>query len=665
MKKFWIALFLISLVFNSKAQKSINGRETFGEAYEYYLSNDYPEALFSFEQLIKFGYGNSNISYLVGVCYLNTPGQERKAISSFEDAIKNITESYIEGSFDETAAPLQAYYYLAQSYRISGDYVKSKEQLVILLDHIDTAKDISTVSLINHELEYGKNAETLKKMPVFVSINNAGNAINSSLDELNPAITADGSTIFFVVKKKFYDAIYQDHKLNDAWAEKEEITNRLGSDGEYHVLSVSSDGTKMLLYSYDMFSGGDIYESKINGNKWSKCSKLNKNINSAYSENYASYSPDGKTLYFTSNRPGGFGGYDIYKSNLGSDDDWSEATNLGLVINTQFDEASPACSQDGKYLFFSSKGHFGMGGFDIFRSKIVNDKFLFPRNVGYPLNTSGDNLGLIPLESGSSGYFSAILPEGSGGFDIWKYQISEFPNLPRFSISGNIRSKDTHNSFISEYSVCLNEIQSNAPECLNLRSGKTFFEFKRPAGNYQLVVKSEGYDRLSKDLKIDPEQLESEIYLDLTLEKTITPLQKRSFDLHAIFFPFNSRILAREYYSMLDSLANLLAEFPTLQIKLTGFADGKGKTAFNNHLSLQRAESVMKYLSSKDIDTTRILCAGMGSRNPIAIEKTIKGKDLPEGRSWNRRVEINFSSIDVLTIRNIAPPVPKGLRIGK
>jgi outer membrane protein OmpA-like peptidoglycan-associated protein len=665
MRKVWITLFLMLLVFTSQAQKSINGRETFGEAYEYFLSNDYPEALFSFEQLIQFGYGNSNISYLIGVSYLNTPGQERKAILSLEDAIKNISESYNEGSFDETSAPLQAYYYLAQSYRISGDYIKARDMLVTLLDHIDTTKDKSTVSLIKHELEYGNNAATLMKMPVSVSIINAGNAINSSLDELNPAITADGSTIFFVVKKKFYDAIYQDHKLNDNWTEKEEITNRLGSDGEYRVLSVSADGTKMLLYSYDMFSGGDIYESKINGNKWSKCRKLNKNINSAYSENFASYSPDGKTLYFTSNRPGGIGGYDIYKSGLGSDDDWAEATNLGPDINTEFDEASPSCSQDGKYLFFSSKGHFGMGGFDIFRSKINNDKFLYPRNVGYPLNTCGDNFGLTPLESGLSGYFPAIMPEGSGGFDIWKYQLSEPPNLARFTISGKIRSNDTLNSYIPEYSVCLNEIEANAPECLTLKSGKAFFEFKRPAGNFQLEVRSKGFNRLTKDLRVDPEQLESVMYLDLELEKTIIAIPKRSFDLHTIFFQFNSRILAREYYNMLDSLAILLSEFPTLQLKLTGFADGKGKTAYNNNLSLQRAESVMKYLSTKNTDTTRMVCSGMGSKNPIAIEKTIKGKDLPEGRSWNRRVEISFSSINTPTIRNIAPPVPQGLRIGK
>ena len=186
MRKLWIPILLIFLTFELHAQKKINARETFGEAYEYYLSNDYSEALFSFDLLIKAGYGNSNVSYLSGICNLNLPGREKKASACLEDAIKNISENYTEGSFDEPAAPLQAYYYLAQSYRISGDFIKSGEMLHILQDRIDTLQDKNTLALINHELDYSKNAAILMKIPVTLNITNAGNTINSNLDELNP-----------------------------------------------------------------------------------------------------------------------------------------------------------------------------------------------------------------------------------------------------------------------------------------------------------------------------------------------------------------------------------------------------------------------------------------------------------------------------------------------
>ena len=172
---------------------------------------------------MQYGYGNANVSYLSGICYLNIPGLEKKAISCFEDAIKNISETYAEGSFDETSAPYQSFYYLAQSYRIAGDYPKARIMLTRFTDLIDTLKDKSTFSLIKHELEFGKNAEVLIKYATRPEFQNAGKAINSNLNELNPAITPDESALYFVVSKKFYDAIYHSNKLNNEWAEKKKI----------------------------------------------------------------------------------------------------------------------------------------------------------------------------------------------------------------------------------------------------------------------------------------------------------------------------------------------------------------------------------------------------------------------------------------------------------
>lgn len=666
MKNVCVLLLLIILAIEIQAQKKINPSEIFKEGYDNLLSNDYPEALFSFDLLALNGYGNANIYYLTGICYLNTPGLERKAINSLEKAIIDISETYMEGSFDETSAPLQTYYYLAQCYRIAGDYTKAKQLLVTLLDRIDTLKDKNTLALINHEINYGKNAETLMKFANKLEIQNVGNTINSSLNELNPSVTSDESSMYFMVNKKFYDAIYYSNKVNGEWSEKEEITNRLGSDGEFIELSISADGTKMLLYSYSMYSNGDIYESKLSGNKWSKCKKLNKNINSAYSENFASYSPDGKTIYFASNRPGGMGGYDIYKSDLGADGDWSEAINLGPNINTSFDEATPIVSPDGNYLYFSSKGHFSMGGFDIFRSKIVRDQFLFARNVGYPLNSSGDNLYWVPINDGLTGYIPEIGTNGFGGYDIYKIHFNELPNLPRFIISGSVKSGDNLVNSSSGLNICLENLETKAIECLNqFEAGKSSFKFEIPAGHYHLNLKAQGYKDLMEDIILDPEQLESVLHFDLALEKIIIPKKLRSFNVRSIFFSFDSWEIQKEYYHLLDSVASLLSEFPSLQLDISGFTDGIGKSRYNQHLSLRRSQSIMSYIGNKSISPGRLHCHGNGNSNHIALEKTKNGKDLAAGRYWNRRVEFGFSATDSVNINFMVPPVPKELRIDK
>jgi outer membrane protein OmpA-like peptidoglycan-associated protein/tetratricopeptide (TPR) repeat protein len=666
MKKFWYLVFLFFLSIEIQAQNKINAPEIFKEGYENLLSNDYSEALFSFNQLDESGNGNSNISYLKGICYLNIPGKEESAIKCFEEAVKNISESYAEGSFEEASAPLEAYYCLAQAYRITGAFQQAKQMFITLENLIDTVKSRRTFFLLQHELTYLNNAEVLMKLPINVEIKNVGNSINSANDEINPAISSDESSMYFVMKKKFYDAIYQDKKAEGEWTEKEEITNRLGSDGEYQVLSVSADGTKMLLYAYDMYSSGDIYESKFLANKWSKCKKLNKNINSSYSENFASYSPDGKTLYFTSNRPGGLGGYDIYKSETTPSGDWSEAVNLGPVINTEYDEATPMVSSNGEYLFFSSKGHLSMGGFDIFRSKITQDGYLYPRNVGYPLNSTRDNLNWVPVGDGMTGYMPAILPTGLGGYDIWKIHIHELPEIPRFVISGSVRSNDFNPGDSTKFTIILTNLATKMADGMkDSESGKAVFEFKRAAGHYSLDVSASGYTSISKDLLLNAEQTESEIHLDLKLEKIIKIQQKRTFKIEIIFFDFDSRSIHKKYYSFLDSISNLLKEYPDLQVEITGFTDGIGKVKYNNRLSVLRSEAVQQFFASRNIDKTRLHCIGKGSSNPIARERTKQGRDLAAGRIWNRRVEIIVSPSDKFIIQNIVPPVPAGLRIDK
>jgi len=191
------------------------------------------------------------------------------------------------------------------------------------------------------------------------------------------------------------------------------------ADGPIATVGLSSDGKTLLLTRND----NDIYNLYTSSfdstsNSWSPITKLPREINTRSWENFASFSPTGDTIFFSSNRSGGFGGFDIYMSTKTASG-WSSAKNLGESINTPFDEIAPTMSHDGKKLFFSSKGHPTMGGFDIYVSQLQNGKFSKPTNLGYPLNTTDDDVFFFPIGDGSSGYISRMLNKDFGEEDIY------------------------------------------------------------------------------------------------------------------------------------------------------------------------------------------------------------------------------------------------------
>lgn len=174
----------------------------------------------------------------------------------------------------------------------------------------------------------------------------------------------------------------------------------------------------------------NLYVSRFDNGLWSSPDKLNNNINSNYAETHACISDDGMTLYFTSNRPGGYGGFDIYKSTINSEGKWQEAVNLGPKINTPFDETTPFITEDGQTLYFSSKGHYNIGGYDIFFAKKNGENWSDPENLGFPFNTTDDDVFFFPLKNGSVAYYSKYKETGYGDNDIYRIQILERENIP-------------------------------------------------------------------------------------------------------------------------------------------------------------------------------------------------------------------------------------------
>lgn len=411
-----IASFFTCTIF-SQDIKSLE--DTFLEAEYFFMYEDYSDALPIYLQLYEKLPENANLAYRIGACYLNIAGKKNLSVSYLESASKQMSARHKDGTINETSAPYDALYNLGVAYRINYQFDKAKEAFT---DYEKTLlpNDVENIKFINHEIEVCENAKNVIAKPVDFTIENAGNIFNDEKSNFNPVISHDGKSFVFMVSLKFYDAIMYTRLVNGKWIPPLNITPDLQSDGDLYVSCLSADGTTLLLSRSDKYTS-DIYSSTFDGTKWSKAVKLNKNINTKYWESGGFISEDGNFLVFASDRPGGFGGLDIYISKK-EKGDWGPAVNIGPEINTAFNEDRPSLVSNGKTLFFASQDHDNIGGYDIFKSELQsNGIWSKPQNLGYPLNTPDDNIFFMPIGNGKSGYVSLYRDaEGFGKEDIYK-----------------------------------------------------------------------------------------------------------------------------------------------------------------------------------------------------------------------------------------------------
>jgi len=394
-------------------------QETFLEAEYFLMSEDYSDALAFYLQLYEKLPENSNLAYRIGVCYLNIPGKKNLSVDYLETAVKNMSAKHKEGSISQIAAPYDALYNLGKAYRINFMFDKAKDAFVRYSGTL-LPDDQQNLDFINHEIKVCDTAKDLISKPVAFTEENIGILFNDEKPNFSPLISADGKSFVYMVSLKFYNAIMFSRLVEGKWTAPINISPDIQSDGEVFISCLSADGKLLFLSKNDNYNS-DIYSSSFDGNNWSKAIKLNKNINTKYWESHGFISEKGDQFVFASDRPGGYGGLDLYVSNK-VNGDWGPAVNLGPVINTQFNEDRPFLINNGKTVFFSSQGHTNMGGYDIFRSDLQSGGvWTEPKNLGYPFNTPDDDFFFMPVGDGKSGYYSIYKP--SGGFgkeDIYK-----------------------------------------------------------------------------------------------------------------------------------------------------------------------------------------------------------------------------------------------------
>ena len=404
------------------SQGNDNLQEVYLDAEYFLMKEDYADALGSYLQLYEKNPDNANLAYCIGVCYLNIPGKKNLAIDYLETASRNMSAKHKEGTLTQVAAPYDALFYLATAYRINYRFDKAKEVYTRYAATL-MADDHANRDFVNHEIEVCDKASEMIEKPVVYTEENMGEMFNDEKSQFNPVISADGKSFAWMVTEKFYDAIMYSKFSAGKWSPPVNITPDLQSDGDFYISCLSADG-KLLFLSRDDSYNSDIYYSALRGETWSRTIRLNKNINTRYWESHGFISEDGEQLVFASDRPGGFGGLDLYISKK-VNGDWGPAVNLGPEINTPFNEDRPFLINKGKTLFFSSQGHENMGGYDIFRAdKQSNGLWSKPGNLGYPINTPDDNMFFMPVGDGKSGYYPEIKESsGFGREDIYRITL--------------------------------------------------------------------------------------------------------------------------------------------------------------------------------------------------------------------------------------------------
>jgi outer membrane protein OmpA-like peptidoglycan-associated protein len=510
---------------------------------------------------------------------------------------------------------------------------------------------------------FGQQIVSSENDSLRIEIEKLPQEINSQFNDYAPVITADGVELFFTSrrpitekeKKKNTDSrenIYHS-TFNDStkkWSNAQLLPLNINVPGRYNSnIAISNDGQRLLIYQDDHYGNGNIHESLLKGSSWSDPVSLSSIINSDAHESSASIAPDGRTIYYVSERAGGRGKRDIWICTKDSKGGWNAPENLSEAINTPEDEESVFIHPDGVTLYFSSKGHNSIGGFDVFKSTYHNKKWSTPVSLGQPINTIGDDLFFVLTASGQTGYYASSR-DGSQK-DIYEIRFipkgsKPFAEEPKLTVlKGVIRDAKTLLPLEAKIQITDNSINTVIAEFnSNSESGKYLIPL--PAGkNYGISVSATGYLFHSENVDIPDTARFQEIVRDIDLKRLEKGTQ---IVLRNIFFDLDKYSLKPESETELLRVYQLMIDNPKLIIELSGHTDTQGSAVYNQQLSENRAKTVVEYLTAKGIPANRFEYKGYGEEKPIISDteigkmKTQDEKD--KAHAFNRRTEFKIIS---------------------
>lgn len=458
MKKFLFLILLCALSVKLFPQKKMY-LSNFEQGNYLFLEKNYIMALNSFEQAYSVDSSSANINYKIGLCYLNLPSKKKKALKYLDVAVKDITKKYDEDEPSFKSAPMDAIYYHAKALHFNSRFTEAMAEFE-KYNRIAGTKDKERHEEILRQIEMCKNAIEYSASPAKITIKNLGDSVNTDFPDYGPVVNADESMMLFTSRRpgstggergvdgSYYEDIYMSHRKPDGtWNTAQKLFSQINTNSNEATIGLSPDGQKV--YIYKDSNGGDLFYSTLTGETWSALTAFGPEVNSPHWETHISISTDSNTMFFSSDRPGGLGGQDLYRCVKLPNGQWSSAYNLGPGINTKYDEDAPYLHPDGKKLFFSSEGHSSIGGLDIFYSNL-NDSagniyYGKPISLRIPINTPDDDEFYVPTANGLHAYFSSAREGGVGDHDIYVADLpSEIQVDPLVLLSGVITFNGTH-----------------------------------------------------------------------------------------------------------------------------------------------------------------------------------------------------------------------------
>lgn len=466
--------------------------------YYFYELQDFESSVEAYLDLLEEDPHNTEYNYNIAISYLNS------------NIDKSLAIPYLEKLNKLDDLELNVEYYLGRAYALGYQFDKAIDTYQ---KFIETAKENSRLKInAERQIEYCQNAKELMKFPLDVKFQNLGENVNSEDDDYYPFIPTNESFIVFNSNRSIVGEetelpqpdILISYVKDGEYTKAKQLPGSINTKtGREEVVGLNANGTEAILFFESLNGDGDLYECKIEGKKFGEPVKLDRNVNSKSIEIAACISSDNSRLYFASDRPGGYGGVDLYLCQRLPNGKWSEAQNLGPSVNTEYDEDFPNISPDGKVLYFSSKGHTSMGGYDIYKSEWdgFKKKFIGAKNLGYPINTPGDDMNFRISENGKYGYVSALRKGGQGGLDIYRVTFNDIePNYT--ALSGKVVAKDGKTKF-SDLFIQIADAESGDVYGDYVPDERTQrYVMILPPGDYIMYVEAEGYEMMEEDIKI-------------------------------------------------------------------------------------------------------------------------------------------------------------------
>lgn len=517
MKRFFYLFRLVFIIssFATHAQYNIS------DANANFDDENYEVALKQFLKLYKKHSNDAEVNYKIGVCYLETNYDKKSALNYLLKA--NSLKPNISNSI---------YYDIALAYYHSLNFEKAKEYA---LKYSETQKLKSDeLEVLDKFLETLENAKSLTAKPINVTFVNMGQTINSKQDDYIPFITEDENFMVFTSKRKyisdyeeFVKGVYFSKKSNGIWSAPRSAGSKINTDENEEVVGISKDGNILLIHVDRLSNPHDIFYSKKNkSGSYGKLVDFGPNVNSKSNEMGATLTITGDTLFFASDRPGGFGGFDIYMSFKLPNGTWSKAVNVGEPINTPADENYPYITADGKTLYFSCNGRNSMGGYDIFKSKNVDNKWTEPVNMGYPINDTYDNYNIAITRNSRYGYINKYDSSSIGGLDIYRIIFNDVPPTP-IAYTGKILVGDSIKNVSYkkvDSLITITVINKNNPsqKFVYKPSKKGNYTIALLPGHWQFEITGKAYEKYVKDFIIRDEQPTQTVFIkNIYLKKKV------------------------------------------------------------------------------------------------------------------------------------------------